>query len=519
MTIAPSTASKETKEALKNVKRRMKLDAVMDGFSNAITGTGDRNAKVSAGRYIDEDLLDMQTLEALFKDNDLAYKIVAKPVEDALRAGFGLKRRDSSPEDDAEDAAAIKAEYERLMFVGDDETELDGNEDDKFTRGAMWGRLFGGGGLILGIEGAGGLATPLKLDRVKNIKFVVDFDRQDMSVKTWYPDGRPELYTWHRPGYGDVRPRTADVHESRLVRFPGAMTTNRTRLRNRSWDCSVLQRVYQVLRSFDSMFASVDSMFADASQAVFKLQGLIEALAENDGTATQDTATRLQLMDILRSSAKAIVLEAGGKDGEGAEDFGVVERAFSGIEPVMGQYLIRLASAAGMPLTVLLGMSPAGMDATGESDMILYYNFVDVYRLKGLQPRLLKIIRIIHVALGLEGEPSDWEIVWPELVRPKPLDVATAEKMKIDMLVALITSQVIVPEEAAISLSHAAPSLGLVIDLEARQKALKEALTEVGNRMMEGPQKPEPPKPVAGGGPAAKASERKTPSKAAKRQV
>jgi hypothetical protein len=227
-------------------------------------------------------------------------------------------------------------------------------------------------------------------------------------------------------------------------------------------------------------------------------------------------------MDMLRSSTKAIVLEAGSDEGDPEESYEVVERQTLGtLDKVIQQYYIRLAAAANMPLTVLLGMAPSGMDATGEMDLIFYFNTVDVYRQEALGPQILRIIKMLaKTELGEKGseDENEWEIVWPELARPKPLDVATAENMAITSLVSLIQSQVATPEEGALSLRNIAPNLRLNIAAEPREKALKESYKEIENREMTPPTKPEEPK-VVGGRPAAKQSERKTPSKAAKRQV
>jgi phage-related protein (TIGR01555 family) len=320
------------------------------------------------------------------------------------------------------------------------------------------------------------------------------------------------------------------IHESRLIFFPGAATTNHARAYNQDWDHSVLQAVYQTLKSFDQMFASTDAMFADASQSIFKLQGLIKSLAEADSEGVEASKTRLQLMDMMRSATRAIMLEAGSKDGSGdpEESYEVVERATLGtLGDVIQHYYVRLAAAANMPLTVLLGMAPSGMDATGESDMILYFNTVDVYRQEALTPSILRIVNMIARSEGIELDMdedgnSEWEIVWPELARPTPLDVATAENMRIQSLVSLIENQVVLQEEAALSLRKIAPNLGLTIDAESREAALKQALGEIKKREMTGPVKEPEPAPAAGGANGArqtKMSKRKTPSKAAKRQV
>lgn len=511
--MAKSAKPRKTEPIVERAKKRVALTdavALLDGFVNEITGAGTSRSKLSHGIYRAEPLLGWAELEALFKDNDLARKIVSKPVDDALRAGFGLRRKNSTPEKDQEDAAALLAAYGKLT-----KDRLGG---DKLKRAAVMARLHGGGGLILGALGGAPVSEKLEDENVTELNFVVDWDRREMTATSWYPDGTPKVFE-----YAAMNSKGAQgvqrFHESRLLFFPGALTTNEGRRLNQDWDNSVLQAVYQTLRSFDQMFSSTDAMFANASQAIFKLQGLIQALAEADGEGIEDAKTRLALLDMMRSAFRAVFLEAGGGAANDPEEkFELVESKTLGtLDKVIQQYYIRLAAAAGMPLTVLLGMSPSGMDATGESDMILYYNMVDVYRKEALAPQILRIIKMLHRSEKIEGDADEWELVWPELQRPSPLDIATAEKMAADACVALVQAQVILPEEVALSLRQIMPALGLVIDAASREKALKAALAEVAKREMTGPAKEEEPLP--GAAPRPKSSERKTPAKAAKRQT
>ncbi len=492
-------------KVVKKIRASLRVKEVQDALTNALTGFGTSRSKVSAGHYVAEDLLCPPDLETLFADNDLAHTIVAKPVEDALRSGFRIKRKDNAEADrDVADKICKK-----LEAVG---------VDQALARGATFGRLFGGAGSILGVRGAGSLEKPLDDSKVTDIEMLTDWDRQDMTALSYYPNGEVETYNWQRPSQGTQGWKPQIVHESRLLVFPGAMTTLRKRNENQGWDLSILQRVYQTLRSFDSMFSSVDAMFADASQAVFKLQGLIASLAEATGPAGNDVTSRLQMMDMFRSSAKAVVLDAGDETGVGAESFDVVDRTALGtIDGVIQQYYIRLCAAARMPLTVLLGTVPSGMNATGESDLLLYFNSVDVFREAVITPPLKRLVRMAAQAVG-DSDPDSWEICWPELQRPAPLAVATAEKMKIDSAIGLITAMAVLPEEVALSLDAIAPTLGITLDKEARRKAYVEALKELGDREMTGPAETPEVEP-AGVSPKTKASKRKTPAKSAGAQT
>lgn len=489
------------KSALKGLANRMKAESVADAIVNSVSGMGTARDKTTYNQYVEENLLDPTEIETLYAFSDLAQTICDKPVEDALREGFSIKRANSTPEKDRELTRRILLKW-KLLQKG----------ENRFMRGAIWGRAFGGGGIILGVRGAGALETELDDHDVTGVEFIKDFDRQQMMANGWYADGRVKTYLYTPVIQGTATDGAAaqpvTIHESRVMLFPGARTTHNRRRENQGWDLSILQRVVGVLTSFDAMWRSTDAMFADASQAVFHLQGLIQSLGEDTGK--NDVSVRLSLMDLWRSVQKAVVLDAGDENGDGREDFDVIERsALGSIDGVQNNYFVRLAAAARMPLTVLLGMAPAGMDATGESDMVLYFGTIDVYRQQVLADRIMRIIRFLVQEIEAEdsrasemrenpevevdavdpedddegdNEDAEWEIVWPDLAKPTPLDQATAENMRITSVTGLITSMVATPEEVALSLDEIAPSLKLRLDTKSRKKALKLAMGEVENR-------------------------------------
>lgn len=537
--------TKALRASISGFAAKIREQLTTDAYANMVTGVGTERDKNMYGGWTDDPIMDDGELESLYANNDLAAIIVDKPVEDSLRDGFSIKRTTATSEEDDELSRRIMTRYQELQ-AGENRT----------MRAAKWGRLFGGGALLIGARGAGGLGQPLVDANVTKLEFLKDIDKQQLRAHTWAADGSVATYMWTQviTGIGtDKLVQPIEVHASRLIMFPGASTTALKRRENQGWDLSVLQRVRAALLSFDSMWKSTDSMFQDASQAVFHMQGLIQALGEDTGQ--DDVKVRLGVLDKYRSNGRALIMDAGDENGAGKEDFKVVDRAsLGGLDKVMQNYMIRLATAARMPLTVLLGMSPAGMDATGESDMILYFGSLDVYRKQVLAERLLRIVRLIAYELAAddkaqldaigpapegEEEPeeddAEWELVWPELARPKPLDVATTENMRVTSLVAAVTAQMIQPEEGAMALPLAAPGLGLRLDMEPRKEALEAAHEEIANRevglgKMEAESelstesavtvakaKPQPMNKNNAG--KAKNSERKTPSKAAKRQV
>lgn len=467
-------------EAAQWIQDKAAVRRVTDGLVNIMTGFGTSRDKSRYSQYVDQPILSVWDLETLFKDSALAKKVVTKIPMDALRGGFKVRRRGASATGDAaEEAQAIA---DRCNELGVTET---------LYRAAWLGRLFGGAGIVLSLRKTGRPSAELDLEDVEELEidYIRACDRQDFQPAYWRPDGSTERWRWTRvsKGGGPVGFPIVELHDSRVLWFGGADTTDRARQRNEYWDLSILQALFNTIVSYDNYWASLDSQVSDASQAVFHLQGFISALASNSGETGEMLRKRLALMDMGRSNNKALVLDAGDAEGNGKEDFQVIERAsLANMDKLTGVFLNRLAADAGYPVSVLFEQAAAGTNATGEADLILHFGNVDVYRTNVLTQPATELVQLVARDLGF-ADPEEFEIVWPELYRPKPLDVASAQKMRADTLVGMVTAGIILEEEAALD---CAEHMDLKIDRPSREKALKEGLKEVESREVTKPEAP-----------------------------
>lgn len=447
---------------------------ITDALVNIMTGIGTSRDKSAYSTYSEFVPLTPPELDNLFASSALARKTVMLLVEDALRKGFRVVREGAEPGEYLEEAAEIE---ERLKALGFRQA---------LSEAAWKGRLFGDAGIILGVRGAGPLTSELDPEELSAIEFIRVDDRQNFTPAKYAPDGSVTVWNWNRVSRtgGPVGVPMVQIHDSRILWLSGAATTDSGMRLNNGWHHSVLDALKETLMSFDSFWSSIDSQIIDASQAVFHLSGFIDALASNSGETGEALRKRLALMDLSRSSAKALVLDAGDEKGAGREDFTVIERgSLASMDKLVGTYLNRFAAAAGYPVSVLFGQAAAGTNATGESDLILHFQTVDVYREGFLTRPAEAMVRLVARELGLE-DPDEWCIEWPELWTPKPLDVASAEKMRVDSAIGLVASGIALAEEVALSLGRVAPSLGLVLDVESRLKALEGGLAEVEERTL-----------------------------------
>jgi phage-related protein (TIGR01555 family) len=414
--------------------------------------------------------LDARTLKTLFRFDDMAARGVSLVVEEALRQGFAFV--DDGAEAEADDARDLNEAVKRWCVAS------------HALEGDIWGRLYGRGAIWLGIDGAGEQGDELNDERIRPgaLKFLRVLEEQDFQPARYYTDpmhpkwGEPSHWRVQCQGGGGAGSLNLFVHESRLVMFGGALTPKDDRISNGWRDDSFLQRVYDVLQQAAVNWQSVGALMVDFSQGVFKIKDLVKILAADDGTFT----ARMNLMDKTRSSHSAILVDAD------REEYTRVSTPMTGAPELLDRTWQRVAAAFGMPVTKLLGMAPAGLNATGESDANNWNSVVVEHREKVLGPRIERIGRIIAASEGIDGAES-LSLYWPPLLHESPSQQADTRLKHAQTWAALIQAGVILPEEVAVSVfGRGKYSPEITIDAEARKRMLdaeiKLAIEEAGKK-------------------------------------
>ena len=423
-----------------------------DGFVNVCTGLGGSKDKRLGARFQDPGRLDPATLESLFNNNDLAAKICSIYPEEALRQGFALEIGGAKPE---------KKEETILTKLN----ELGGVK--ALLEGATWGRCFGGGGIFVGADDGQSPEMPLNEGRIRSLNFLTVFNRRDLEIQTFYDNpfaadfGKPETYRLVRSTVrGAAGPVNLVIHESRMIMFEGVLTTRDEKQRNNGWCNSILQRLYEVLRDFEAGFAGMSYLLTDAGQAVYTVKGLQEILGAEGG---QDLlAKRFEMIELSRSVAKALIIDED-------EKFERKTTTFQGIPEVIDRLVNRLAAASGIPVTILMGQSPAGMNATGASDIRLFYDRVKSYQDAQIKPALERLIQLIMRSMG--AEPKVWEVTFNSLFQPTDFEAADLRNKVAQTDKLYIDAEVLTPEEVALNRFTADGWSGETqIDLQLREK-------------------------------------------------
>lgn len=483
--------SAAAKQKLKytNMARNMQK---LDSWYSAMTGAGqtgyDKFTDYTFRRSSKGD--DTAELENMYIASDLAAVVVDRVVDDAMRQGFELKSSD--PDFDA-------GTMHEIVKWAEDQYGL----TETVVEARKWSRLYGGAGVFVGADGD--QASPIKLGA--KVHFLRAHGKPELTTHKWYNDplkknfGKPAMYKLLGNVVGaavedkvtqSTKPETLiDVHESRVPMFQGVKTTRRHFNERAGFGDSVLRRPYDVLVRFDGSWQSMMNLLVDASQGVYKVDGFLELLASNNFDLLVE---RLALIDRTKSSYRAIILDAEN------ESYDRVRTPLQEIADILDRAMSRLAAATQTPVTILFGQSPAGLNATGESDTRNWYDVVRKEQTLVFTPRLKDLFTILLSQPDSPTNgvvPEDLDVVFPSIWQNTPRQEAEIYSMTSAADAANVTAQIYTPEQVAKARQSGAnawgqPTVNLtedvvsVIDedidlLEAPEGPTEEATPEVGS--------------------------------------
>jgi phage-related protein (TIGR01555 family) len=388
--------------------------AAADGFVNLAAGLGGPRDKRSVGGYAVPIRLDQQTLENIYAGGGIAGKIVDTPAGDMTRAGW------TRSWDDADKDPNVM----RQVDNAEKKTQL----QSRAHQALKWGGLYGGCLLVAMMRGAN-MAEPLKLESVKKnslLRFQV-LDRWRVTPSSRIDDN-PESPGFGLPLFYTMAESSVVIHNSRVARFIGRDAPY-WRLRAESfWGDSILQRVWDAIRNFDGTEAAIASLVLEANVDVVAMEGLREMLAETDGEAK--VRSRLMAAHTIKSILNTLVID-GGKDGTGGDKFQQKTITFSGLPQVREGLMTTLAGIAEMPVTLLFGKSPGGLNSTGDNEISNYDDHVASRQREDLGPQLDWADEIL-VRSTLGYMPENYERKFNPLRQMTEKERADIEKLQAD---------------------------------------------------------------------------------------
>lgn len=403
-----------------------------DSFENLISAVGVSGFDRRLETTFVADIIVPEIAQQLWRGNDIAGRVISEPAQEALREGFEIEVADDP---DASDALGARLE-ESGAFAA-------------VTQAIEFARAYGGGAIFPVInDGSADLSQPLRTDAIRVIENLVVLEPRELTPLRYYTDvrhpkyRRPEMWQLQPLGTAAQGLATTAIHESRLAYFDGIRVSNDPNAHNlQGHGDSVLTRLWAVLRDFGSAWDSTGLLVQDWQTTMWKIKDLALMVAQDKTGAFKG---RMNAAQLSKSMLRAIMIDADG------ESFERSTANATGLPEILDRYGGRLSAAAGgFPLTRLLGISPAGLNATGEGDTRNWYDFCGRVRASYTKPaEELAKFYTLEIAGPTKGkEPELWSVCWPPLWQESAKEKADTAKVVADTDTAYIATGVFSADE------------------------------------------------------------------------
>lgn len=367
-----------------------------DGFSDVM------RMYQAQERYSSDVWIPDYDLAEKYQNNGLFSKIIDRPAEEALKHGMEYNVSDADLREFLDDA------LDRLDW------------EEKAVTAIRWARLFGGSIIVMLLDDGGGLEEPVNWQDVRSVEELRVYERAIVQ-----PD--PDTYRTGKAEYFDVSSTyggTFRVHRSRCLVFKnGSLPEYGAAQQYYYWGLPEYIRIHKDLFRALKTHTNAANMIEKSVQPVYKQRNLQSTLATPGGD--DQVLRRLQVIDEARGMMNSISVDMDGED----YDFKTFQ--MTGAKEILESTCNLLSAVTCIPQTILFGRSPAGENATGESDLENYYNFVE-----GIQKRMLKKnIRTLIKAIVQAGV-YDGSIENPGSIKPtfNPLwSLSETEKATVEL--------------------------------------------------------------------------------------
>ncbi len=386
---APTTYIQEQKHLIAKVKQVNNDNFTRnDGWMNVVTGLGicGRDKK-QYGTFRLTNIFNRSELDQMYRSDGVLRLIIDIFAQEMLRQGWEIE---------GDSAGKVVGKLEELKV-----NEAMGNL-------IKWSRLFGGAVCIMGIADGLPLDQPVDEKGLRDVQWLRVFDRYQAYSRdgTFESDlnspnyGFPNVYTINDNRTGAV----FFVHYSRILRMDWNILPPRWQNFNQGWGDPLVQTIYEELRNYSTAFSHTATIMEDFVTGVLKIPNLTTIMASQCGD--QNVLKRLNILSLAKSTTNTMILDA-------EETYEKLTTNVTGIADLIDRFMLSLSAVTRIPVSLLFGRSPAGLNATGESDVRNFYDAVKQEQESKLRGVLEKLIRYIMISKDgpFNGvEPDDWSI-------------------------------------------------------------------------------------------------------------
>jgi phage-related protein (TIGR01555 family) len=338
---------------------------------------------------------------AAYLGSGLLQKTIDIPAADRTRAWRDWQATD-------EDQQKIEAEEKRLAIRSK-------------VKAAEVLRGLGGGALILALPGDP--ATPAPIPGEGGLQAINVVSRRQLQLEnidevlTSPTYGEPEFFKVESKG-GSVR-----IHPSRVIAFRGEpypVMSGTVSTEDQYWGRARILRVMtEVARSDNGA-----KWFAELIKKAKLLRFGISNITEFDqATLNARVALIAQGENTLNATLYSLPTSNGTGGTEGGEKIDDYQVNFTGIPAMQDSLDQRVSAVADIPFTRLMGRSPGGMNATGDSDLANYHDATHASQELEVRPCLEKLDMVLLPSAGVAND-TDNTWVFSPLSKANPKDEA-----------------------------------------------------------------------------------------------
>lgn len=284
-------------------------------------------------------------------------------------------------------------------------------------------QLYGSVAILLGANDGNTYENELKINKVSSLDFLRIYPISNVSPVTESLNTdvtSPDYGTYNNYRISDtISLSPYVVHKSRLLIIK--WINNLGIEKDFKSSKSVVDYIVPQITNLNIFQNALAELSKESSVNKYKIAHLSDLLSSDN---EDKILNRLDNMSVSRNRLNAVFLDA-----TNDEDYSRDNLTFSGINGVADTFMVMLSAVTGIPVTRLFGRSPSGLDASGESDLKIYYDKIMSHQETLLTNIIQHIVHIINsykkVIVTDTSTYSDYVVVWNNLNVPSEKDKAT----------------------------------------------------------------------------------------------
>jgi hypothetical protein len=199
------------------------------------------------------------------------------------------------------------------------------------------------------------------------------------------------------------------------------------------WGDSTIEILDQAIKQVGSTSAAIAAIIEEAQFDIIKIPDLTANMGSKE--YRDRLHTRFTSSVAAKSIIRSLLMDTN-------EEWERVTANFTGMPDVLMAYLLIVSGAADIPATRMLGQSPAGLSATGESDTRNYYDRIASDQKTEATPVLSRLDEVLIRSTFGSRNPDiyyDWRPLWQLTEKEQvELEKSKAETYKVDVDTGLV---------------------------------------------------------------------------------